>query len=191
MGVNSLPKTVTRQRRGCDLNPGPCAPDSSTLTTRLPSHPLSPYVYDTALQWMASWTDLMLRTAFRPSVSSCHYDIVRNFTDFQSDASGGPYDGRHVLDLYVRLCVRACVRACRRRHFPTGLPLRSLVFSVRLVITRNWCNVGLLLYIGWSDVIESMVTIRSPFCGWNTAKCMELKGEDLSCYSDVNWISLV
>ena len=39
MGVNSLPKTVTRQRRGCDLNPGPTAPESSTLTTRLPSHP--------------------------------------------------------------------------------------------------------------------------------------------------------
>ena len=35
---NSLPKTVTRQRRGCDLNPGPSAPESSTLTTRLPSH---------------------------------------------------------------------------------------------------------------------------------------------------------
>ena len=33
MGVNSLPKTVTRQRRGCDLNPGPSAPESSTLTT--------------------------------------------------------------------------------------------------------------------------------------------------------------
>ena len=38
MGVNSLPKTVTRQRRGCDLNPGPTATESSTLTTRLPSH---------------------------------------------------------------------------------------------------------------------------------------------------------
>jgi len=37
MGVNSLPKTVTRQRRGCDLNPGPTAPESSTLTARLPS----------------------------------------------------------------------------------------------------------------------------------------------------------
>ena len=37
MGVNSLP--VTRQRRGCDLNPGRSAPESSTLTTRLPSHP--------------------------------------------------------------------------------------------------------------------------------------------------------
>ena len=40
MDVNSLPKTVTRQRRSCDLNPGPSAPESSTLTTRLPSHPL-------------------------------------------------------------------------------------------------------------------------------------------------------
>ena len=38
MGVNSLPKTVTRQRRGCGLNPGPTAPESSTLTTRLPRH---------------------------------------------------------------------------------------------------------------------------------------------------------
>jgi len=38
MGVNSLPKTVTRQSRDCDLNPGPSAPESSTLTTRLPSH---------------------------------------------------------------------------------------------------------------------------------------------------------
>ena len=33
--MNSLPKTVTRQRRGCDLNPGPSAPESITLTTRL------------------------------------------------------------------------------------------------------------------------------------------------------------
>jgi len=37
MGANSLPKTVTRQRRDCDLNPGPSVPESSTLTTRLPS----------------------------------------------------------------------------------------------------------------------------------------------------------
>jgi len=39
MGVNSLPKTVTRQRRGCNLNPGPSAPESSTLTTLLLSRP--------------------------------------------------------------------------------------------------------------------------------------------------------
>ena len=38
MGVNSLPKTVTLQRRDCDLNPGTSVSESSTLTTRLPSH---------------------------------------------------------------------------------------------------------------------------------------------------------
>ena len=38
MGVNSLLKTVAPQRRDCDLNSGPSAPESSTLTTRLPSH---------------------------------------------------------------------------------------------------------------------------------------------------------
>ena len=36
MGVNGLRKTVTRQRRNCDLNPGHSAPESSTLTTQLP-----------------------------------------------------------------------------------------------------------------------------------------------------------
>jgi len=45
MGVNSLPKTVTRQRRDCDLNPGPSAPEFSTLTTRLPSHPKNHLLY--------------------------------------------------------------------------------------------------------------------------------------------------
>ena len=35
--MNSLPKTVTRQRHDCDLNPGLSAPESSTLTTQLPN----------------------------------------------------------------------------------------------------------------------------------------------------------
>jgi len=43
--VNSLPKTVARQRRDCDLNPGLSAPESSTLTTRLPSHLKLQYRY--------------------------------------------------------------------------------------------------------------------------------------------------
>ena len=33
--MNSLPKTVAPQRRDCDLNPCPSAPESSTLTSRL------------------------------------------------------------------------------------------------------------------------------------------------------------
>ena len=43
MSVNSLPKAVTRQRSDGDLNPGPSALESSTLTTRLPSHPKDVY----------------------------------------------------------------------------------------------------------------------------------------------------
>ena len=38
--MSSLPKAATRQRRDCDLNPGPSATEPSTLTTRLPSHPV-------------------------------------------------------------------------------------------------------------------------------------------------------
>ena len=41
MGVNSLPKTVSRWCHECDLNPGPSVPESSTLATRLLSHPPS------------------------------------------------------------------------------------------------------------------------------------------------------
>ena len=38
IGVNSLPRTVARQLRDYDLNPGPSVPEFSKLTTRLPSH---------------------------------------------------------------------------------------------------------------------------------------------------------
>jgi len=54
MGVNSLPKTVTRQRRVCDFNSGPSAPESSTLTTRLPSHPVFDCLVATARRVLAT-----------------------------------------------------------------------------------------------------------------------------------------
>jgi len=38
MGVNSLPMTDTPQRRGCDLSPGPIAPESSTLMAVMASY---------------------------------------------------------------------------------------------------------------------------------------------------------
>jgi len=52
MGVNSLPKTVTRQRRDCDLNPSPSAPESSTLTTRLPNHPYRGQLDNSVFDWL-------------------------------------------------------------------------------------------------------------------------------------------
>ena len=44
-GCESLPKTVTLQHRSCDLNAGPSAPESSMLTTLLPSHPFFALCY--------------------------------------------------------------------------------------------------------------------------------------------------
>ena len=63
MGVSSLPKTVTRQCRGCDLNPGPSALESSMLTTRLPSHPMQSI---DAAYWLSTdvaWSVRLLVTA--------------------------------------------------------------------------------------------------------------------------------
>jgi len=40
------------------------------------------------------------------------------------------------------------------------------------------------VYTGWSNVMESMVATRSPFCGYNTIQCVDLKDEDLLCYSN-------
>ena len=45
------------------------------------------------------------------------------------------------------------------------------------------------VYIKWSDVTESMVTIRSPFCEYNMAYCVDLSGEDLSYW--LNYIQSV
>jgi len=62
MGVNSLPKTAIGQRRDCDLNPCPSAPESSTLTTRLPSHP----------EWRPTQMFSRFNTAFvQPSLVQC------------------------------------------------------------------------------------------------------------------------
>jgi len=76
MGVNSLPKTVTRQRRGCDLKPGPSAPESSTLTTRLPSHPgqYDAYVYTTILARLSLDCSAELRI-YQQHSRSRHIDL--------------------------------------------------------------------------------------------------------------------
>ena len=52
MGVNSLPKTVTRQHHDCDLNPRPS--ESSTLTTWLPSHPNVNLQFHIMSDWWSS-----------------------------------------------------------------------------------------------------------------------------------------
>ena len=80
--MNCLPKTVTRQRRDCDSDPGPTAPESSTLTIRLPElrfafsaltllvgrqegHPACKKLSGGLLVWLSVWSEV--QTCIRPS----------------------------------------------------------------------------------------------------------------------------
>jgi len=69
--VNSLHKTVTGQRRDCDLNPGPSAPESSSLTTRLPSH-----------------STFLVRTVIRIGFSNPGFQNNRRFCNPSHDPAG-------------------------------------------------------------------------------------------------------
>jgi len=40
------------------------------------------------------------------------------------------------------------------------------------------------VYTGCSDVTESTVMLRSPFCGYKKIQCVELNSENFSCYSN-------
>jgi len=51
VGVNSLPKTATRQRRDCDSNQCSSEPESGTLTTQPPSHPMCYWSRQISMSW--------------------------------------------------------------------------------------------------------------------------------------------
>jgi len=69
-------------------------------------------------------------------------------------------------------CSSACVAA--------SAPELLMVGRVLVGINSGLYYTG----VRWSDVTESVVMIRSPFCGHNTIQRVELNGEDLSCYSN-------
>ena len=59
-----------------------------------------------------------------------------------------------------------------------------LTYLLSLQPTNPYDTIRESVYTGRSDVTESMVTIRSPFCRYNLAKYVELIGEYLPCYSN-------
>jgi len=84
MGVNSLPKTVTRQCRACDLNPGLSVPESSTLTTRLPSHLVRKYIWCIILHSCNSFLVLVDTSPFTPlAISEAVIPVQDDNVDIQ------------------------------------------------------------------------------------------------------------
>ena len=146
MGVNSLPKTVTRQRRGCDLNPGPTAPESSTLTTRLPSHLLmidcwAKFKFSQSLSlWpkCAKWS-------FQVSLWLLTYPDVRYRSSLSSVRT-------HIECCFFYLKVKtANVIIGQNGFFVEGYDI-SLLISIVLVLGNEWSLLLLLLllFFWWS-----------------------------------------
>jgi len=105
--VNSLPKTVTRQRRDCDLNPGPSVPESSTLTTRLRATPSTvvrlnknqkytsnKYYSRDGLTWWKSWRS---PTMLLVSVTASSYTV-------RSPTGSVIHTHTHVFEMTYILC---------------------------------------------------------------------------------------
>jgi len=116
MGVNSLPKTVARQRRGCNLNPGPTAPESSTLSTRLPSHP----IIGSSRLHCAKRKATSVRPSVRPSLP---------LLCLHRPSYGLPAVGKHyvfVMSVSVRACV--CVLG-QSLHSLIDLPSTPCLFA--------------------------------------------------------------
>jgi len=70
--------------------------------------------------------------------------------------------------------------------FEDATTIRSLANSEGMTQNKHQWKSGDGEYIGWSDVTECTVSIRSPFCGCKTIFCVEFNGKDkaLSCYSN-------
>ena len=76
--MNSLPKTVTRQRRNCDFNPDPSAPESSTLTTRLSSHHASENITLVCFVEVLALVFDMLSMEIDPKLAVILFFLIKN-----------------------------------------------------------------------------------------------------------------
>jgi len=116
--VNSLPKTVTRQRRDCNLNPGPSAPDSSALTTRLPSHPLE-------CSHVNNRMPVFSRGCLLPHLgrTDVQWSPIRfSGSEPRVDCSGVMFSTLPSVSAYVRMCICSCIWA---EAFSTSSPSSS------------------------------------------------------------------
>ena len=144
MGVNSLPKPVTRHRRGCDLNPGPTAPESGTLTTRLPSHP----AYST--QWQLPVSLRQPRT--NPSIPrhrlplSIHIFASHNFLSLYPRLKTDLFHKFYHRGLYSSFSLRTdsadpppvTAFFLRIRGFVLSFSLLFLLFLVTCIFEVSW-----------------------------------------------------
>jgi len=130
MGVNSLPNTVTRQRRGCDLNPSPTAPESSTLTTRLPRHP--------KVQGTVSTQHNMQRYS---KICYCYY------SSSDTISTNKTHNNNIIIMLAISTTILIITRRAKISVYTSGTdlvtPLRGSLFHVIIVRVTSYFDVVL------------------------------------------------
>ena len=129
--MNSVPKTVTRQRRSCDLNPGPSAPESSTLITRLPSHPIinNTIFFKTAISILLISNHNSFRVLF-DKIASVYF--IRKTHQYFSAGDGQPRE--------PALC-----RLYRHTFVPSIVP-SVVAHALHPVAPARFCNRGEVRY---------------------------------------------
>jgi len=134
-GCEQFAKTVTRQRRDCDLNPCPSAPESNRLTTRLSSHPhynkSTNGHYNKSIKITVSLGD--------PSPLLIHNSL----------AQPSPYPTRQALWRFSRFCrAHACVQ---RTHADTHRDRDRQAHRQRYICNNvfDFCVFLGVLAFGW------------------------------------------
>ena len=85
---------------------------------------------------------------------SAHFTHLQKFRNFVFATEVTIFSDHNLL-MYLRECAPKSAKLTR---WALGLP--EFMHADSNIFTR--------LYTGLSDIAESMVTIRSPFCGYNT-----------------------
>jgi len=105
--VNSLPKTVTRQRRGCDLNPG-----NTTNSTECDEK--NEKKVKNRATGMQAHTDHMQYLGLKHFISTCRPHALSEFPVRHATATAANYCGSELSDIGYCVRPRLC---CVRRYY--------------------------------------------------------------------------
>ena len=172
MDVNSLPKIVTRQRCSCDLNPGPSAPESSTLTT--------------AYQSVSS---------FNPSCGWPCWVQITNHT-----VRNDTFVYTHCIDTFILLCnVLISVKVKVRLSFCLWISFFLLLLQYLNILVNKPNFILFSLFCLWdyqrhdSFIYAFCVIIRchifAPFYFLLKSSCRKLCSAFSQCFDNVGWVA--
>ena len=141
-----MSKTVTRQRRDCNLNPDPSAPESSTLTTRLFEPPFVVGYFSIKKEsWTSDFASVQCCLAVsqfeympRCEICAATWQVTLSMRFFASPAPGR----------CVQTCVIHKIRSTQRITTP---PEEDYKPRPSVACTKKWMKTGHVVACGQTD----------------------------------------